>query len=74
MNRYEKIVDNLLTFGLSLTACMMILVLIVIGWEVFWWQYDEIKQARMVKLVDTRDLKSLDESCTGSTPVPGTIK
>jgi hypothetical protein len=26
----------------------------------------------MVKLVDTRDLKSLGESCTGSTPVPGT--
>ena len=26
----------------------------------------------MVKLVDTRDLKSLGASCTGSTPVPGT--
>ncbi|BAK77949.1 hypothetical protein NH8B_3179 [Pseudogulbenkiania sp. NH8B] len=29
--------------------------------------------ARVVKLVDTRDLKSLAARCTGSTPVPGTI-
>ena len=29
-------------------------------------------RARMVKLVDTRDLKSLGASHTGSIPVPGT--
>ena len=29
--------------------------------------------ARVVKLVDTRDLKSLGASHTGSIPVPGTI-
>ena len=31
-------------------------------------------KARMVKLVDTRDLKSLGASHTGSSPVPGTSK
>ncbi len=33
-----------------------------------------ISRARMVKLVDTRDLKSLGASHTGSIPVPGTIQ
>ncbi len=74
MTTYSQVVDHLFTFSLLLVGSMMILVLIVTAWEVFCWQLDEIKQAWMVKLVDTRDLKSLDESCTGSTPVPGTIK
>ena len=33
----------------------------------------ECSRARVVKLVYTRDLKSLGESHTGSSPVPGTI-
>ena len=34
-----------------------------------------IQYARMVELVDTRDLKSLGHcGCTGSSPVPGTME
>ena len=36
--------------------------------------YDPALVARVVKLVDTRDLKSLDFGCAGSSPAPGTIK